>query len=41
MEMETDGLPTRDSAIFGEIQVLLAENPAAISHLRGLSRAVG
>ena len=34
MEMETDGLPTRDSVIFGEIQVLLAEKRTALASLR-------
>ena len=34
MEMETDGLPTRDSVIFGEIQVLLAEKRTALAALR-------
>jgi uncharacterized membrane protein YidH (DUF202 family) len=32
--METDGLPTRDSVIFGEIQVLLAEKRTALAALR-------
>src|SRR6267143_4187870 len=32
--METDGLPTRDSVIFGEIQVLLAEKRTALASLR-------
>ena len=34
MEMETDGLPTRDSVIFGEIQVILAEKRTALASLR-------
>ena len=34
MEMETDGLPIRDSVIFGEIQVLLAEKRTALASLR-------
>jgi uncharacterized membrane protein YidH (DUF202 family) len=34
MEMETDGLPTRDSVILGEIQVLLAEKRTALASLR-------
>ena len=34
MEMETDELPTRDSVIFGEIQVLLAEKRTALAALR-------
>ena len=32
--METDGLPTPDNMIFGEIQVLLAEKRTALSSLR-------
>src|SRR4029450_13428815 len=32
--METDGLPTPDNAIFGEIQVLLAEKRTALASLR-------
>ena len=31
MEMEPDGLPTRDGVIFGEIQVLLAEKRTALA----------
>jgi uncharacterized membrane protein YidH (DUF202 family) len=34
MDDETDGLPTRDSFIFGEIQVLLAEKRTALASLR-------
>jgi uncharacterized membrane protein YidH (DUF202 family) len=34
MGMETDGLPTRDSIVFGEIQVLLAEKRTALASLR-------
>src|ERR1043166_1619869 len=34
MEMEPEGLPTRDSVIFGEIQVLLAEKRTALASLR-------
>jgi uncharacterized membrane protein YidH (DUF202 family) len=34
MDDETDGLPTRDSVIFGEIQVLLAEKRTALASLR-------
>src|SRR6266571_3790026 len=34
MEMETDGLPTRDSVIFGEIQVILAEKRTALASMR-------
>ena len=34
MDQETDGLPTRDSVIFGEIQVLLAEKRTALASLR-------
>jgi uncharacterized membrane protein YidH (DUF202 family) len=32
--METDGLPTPDNIIFGEIQVLLAEKRTALASLR-------
>src|SRR5438309_6791673 len=32
--METDGLPKPDNAIFGEIQVLLAEKRTALAGLR-------
>ena len=32
--METDGLPTPDNAIFGEIQLLLAEKRTALASLR-------
>src|SRR6201984_3817150 len=32
--METDGLPTPDNVIFGEIQVLLAEKRTALASLR-------
>lgn len=32
--METDGLPTPDNVIFGEIQVLLAEKRTALALLR-------
>ena len=32
--METDGLPTPDNMIFGEIQVLLAEKRTALASLR-------
>src|SRR5258705_12803548 len=32
--METNELPTRDSVIFGEIQVLLAEKRTALAALR-------
>jgi uncharacterized membrane protein YidH (DUF202 family) len=32
--METDGLPTPDNTIFGEIQVLLAEKRTALAGLR-------
>ena len=32
--METDGLPTPDNVIFGEIQVLLAEKRTALPSLR-------
>jgi len=32
--METDGLPTPDNAVFGEIQVLLAEKRTALAALR-------
>ena len=32
--METDGLPTPDNVIFGEIQVLLAEERTALAALR-------
>jgi uncharacterized membrane protein YidH (DUF202 family) len=32
--METDGLPTPDNIIFGEIQVLLAEKRTALAGLR-------
>ena len=34
MDQETNGLPTRDSVIFGEIQVLLAEKRTALASLR-------
>jgi uncharacterized membrane protein YidH (DUF202 family) len=34
MHRQTDGLPTRDSVIFGEIQVLLAEERTALASLR-------
>jgi len=34
MDAETEGLPTRDSVIFGEIQVLLAEKRTALAALR-------
>ncbi|HEV2716950.1 MAG TPA: hypothetical protein VGU64_16925 [Terriglobales bacterium] len=34
MSMETDGLPTLDNVIFGEIQVLLAEKRTALASLR-------
>ena len=34
MEMETEGLPTPDNVIFGEIQVLLAEKRTALATLR-------
>ena len=32
--METNGLPTPDNVIFGEIQVLLAEKRTALASLR-------
>lgn len=32
--METDGLPTPDNIIFGEIQVLLAEKRTALAAMR-------
>jgi hypothetical protein len=32
--METEGLPTPDNVIFGEIQVLLAEKRTALASLR-------
>jgi uncharacterized membrane protein YidH (DUF202 family) len=32
--METDGLPTPDTVIFGEIQLLLAEKRTALASLR-------
>jgi uncharacterized membrane protein YidH (DUF202 family) len=32
--METDGLPTPDNVIFGEIQVLLAEKRTSLASLR-------
>jgi uncharacterized membrane protein YidH (DUF202 family) len=32
--METDGLPTPDNIIFGEIQVLLAEKRTSLASLR-------
>ena len=32
--METNGLPTLDNVIFGEIQVLLAEKRTALAALR-------
>src|SRR4026208_2416654 len=32
--METDGLPTPDNMIFGEIQVLLAEKRTALAAMR-------
>lgn len=34
MDMETEGLPTPDNVIFGEIQVLLAEKRTALATLR-------
>src|SRR6059036_2482477 len=34
MSTEANGLPTRDSVIFGEIQVLLAEKRTALAALR-------
>ena len=34
MDEETGGLPSRDSVIFGEIQVLLAEKRTALASLR-------
>jgi uncharacterized membrane protein YidH (DUF202 family) len=34
MDEETSGLPMRDSVIFGEIQVLLAEKRTALASLR-------
>jgi hypothetical protein len=34
MEEKTGGLPSRDSVIFGEIQVLLAEKRTALASLR-------
>ena len=34
MSTETDGLPTPDALIFGEIQVILAEKRTALSALR-------
>jgi hypothetical protein len=34
MNGETDGLPTPDTVIFGEIQVLLAEKRTALASLR-------
>ena len=34
MDDETSGLPTRDSVIFGEIQVILAEKRTALASLR-------
>ena len=34
MSTETNGLPTQDNVIFGEIQVLLAEKRTALSSLR-------
>jgi hypothetical protein len=32
--METDGLPTPDSVIFGEIQLLFAEKRTALASMR-------
>ena len=34
MSTETNGLPTQDTVIFGEIQVLLAEKRTALASLR-------
>jgi len=36
--METDGLPTPDNMIFGEIQVLLAEKRTALLACAPVSR---
>ena len=38
--METDGLPTPDSVIFGEIQLLLAEKRPALASPRARKRAL-